>query len=146
MTSPRNTTILVVDDEEDTTTLLCELLQRRGHRAVGMSSASRCLEYLRSGIADVVVTDIQMPGMTGIELCRELHLRHPDLLSIVVTGVADLQHADAALRAGAYDFITKPVKWDLLEIAINRALDHLAVRRAVHRAGAAAEPPEKAGD
>ncbi len=145
MTSPRDTTILVIDDEEDTATLLCELLQRRGHRAVALLSGSRCLEYLRSGRADVVVTDIQMPGMTGIELCRELHLRHPDLLSIVVTGVADLQHADAAIRAGAYDFITKPVKWVRLESAINRALDHLAVRRAIHRAGAAVEPQEKAG-
>jgi two-component system response regulator HydG len=133
MTSERDSMILVVDDDEDTASLLCELLQRRGYRAEALSSGERCLEYLRSGIADVVITDVRMPGMSGIELCRELHVRHPDLLAIVLTGMADLESAVSAIRAGAYDFITKPVKADLLEIAIERAREHLAVRREVQR-------------
>jgi len=108
-------------------------LQRRGYRAEAFCSGGRCLEYLRSGVADLVITDIQMPGMTGIELCRELHVRRPDLLAIVLTGLAFLQHAIDAIRAGAYDFITKPVTPELLEIAIERALEHLAVRREVNR-------------
>jgi two-component system response regulator AtoC len=124
---------LVVDDEEDTPALLCEVLERRGYQAEAFSSGARCLEYLRSGVADLVITDIQMPGMTGIELCRELGLRHPDVLAIVLTGVADIQHAIDAMRAGAYDFMTKPVRVDLLEIAIKRACEHLAVRREVKR-------------
>jgi two-component system response regulator HydG len=133
MTSRRDSMILVVDDEEDTTMLLCELLQKRGYRAEAFSSGSRCLEYLRSHVADVVVTDIQMPRMSGIELCGELHVRHPDLLAIVLTGIAETHSAISAIRAGAYDFIMKPVTGDLLVIAINRALDHLAVRREVNR-------------
>jgi DNA-binding NtrC family response regulator len=126
-------TILVVDDEEDTAALLRDALTRRGYRALAVSSGIECLEYLRSGVADVVVTDVQMPGMSGIELCHELHLRHPDLLVIVLTGVVDLENAIAAIRASAYDFITKPVKFDVLDIAIKRALEHLAVRREVNR-------------
>jgi two-component system response regulator HydG len=131
---PRSdSTILVVDDDEDTAALLREVLERRGYRAVALSSGAQVLAYLRTEIADVVVTDVVMPGMSGIELCRELSVRHPDLLAIVLTGAADLQNAVRAIRAGAYDFITKPVKADLLEIAIQRALEHLAVRREFSR-------------
>jgi two-component system, NtrC family, response regulator HydG len=133
MRSHGDATILIVDDEEETAALLRDLLERRRYRAVAVSSGSECLEYLRSGIADVVITDVQMPGMSGLDLCRELHVRHPDLLAIVLTGVADLENAIGAIRSGAYDFITKPVKTDVLEIAIKRALDHLAVRREVTR-------------
>ena len=120
MISPRDSTILVVDDDEDTASLLCELLQKRGYRAEAFTSGSRCLEYLRNGVADVVV-DVQIREMTGIELCRELAVRHPDLLAIVLTG-GDLQHAISAIGTAAYDFIRKPVNLQLLEIAIQRAL------------------------
>jgi two-component system response regulator HydG len=133
MMPPRDSMILVVDDDDDTATLLCELLQQRGYRAAGFTSAGRCLEYLRSEVADVVVTDVQMPGMTGIDLCHELRVRHPELLPIVLTGIADVQNAVDAIRAGAYDFITKPVKSELLQIAIERALGHLAMRRELRR-------------
>ena len=126
-------TILIVDDEADSAAILRDLLARRGYRTVAVSSGMQCLEYLRSGVADIVITDIQMPVMSGIELCRELQARRPDLVPIVVTGVADLDNAIGAIRAGAYDFITKPVKLDLLEIAIQRALEHLAMRREVTR-------------
>jgi DNA-binding NtrC family response regulator len=128
--SPRDPTILVVDDEEDTANLLCELLQRRGYHAEAFTSASLCLEYLRTGVADVVITDVQMPGLTGIELCRELHVRHPDVLAIVLTGLSDLKNA---IHAGAYDVLRKPVPVELLEVAINRALEHRALRREVDR-------------
>src|ERR1044071_8308426 len=128
-----DSTILVVDDDEDTAALLREALDRRGYHAVARLSGPQCLEYLRSNIADVVVTDIQMPGMSGIDLCRELSVRHPDLLVIMLTAVAGLDHAISSIRVGAYDFITKPVRIDLLEIAIKRALDHLAMRREAKR-------------
>ena len=83
------------------------------------------LEHLRTTPADVVVTDVQMAGMSGIELCQELRQRHPDLLPIVLTGPGGLDTAIAAIRAGAYDFITKPVKVDALAIAVGRAIEHL---------------------
>jgi two-component system response regulator HydG len=132
-TRPQDSTILVVEDEEDTAALLREVLAYRGYRAVAVASGVQCLEYLRGAVADVVVTDILMPGMSGIDLCRELSVRHPDLLSIVLTGAADLENAVQAIRAGAYDFLAKPIRADLLDVAIHRALDHLAVRREVKR-------------
>lgn len=121
--------ILIVDDDEDSAVLLRDLLERRGYQAIAVTSADACLEYLRGGTADVVITDIQMPGISGIDLCRELGARHPDLLAIVLTGVANREHLVGAWRAGAYDLITKPAKAEVLELAIQRALTHLAVRR-----------------
>jgi len=129
--------ILIVDDDDDTRSLLCDALRGRGFDAHAVESAHACLERLRARSFDVVVTDVQMPGMSGVELCGQLHERHPDLLPIVLTGLGALDTAVAAIRAGAYDFITKPVKIDALEVAIRRALDHLSVRHEVKRLRAA---------
>ncbi len=134
-----NGTILLVDDDEDTRMLLCESLQRRGYTCETVASAAACLERVRSAAVDVVVTDIQMPGMSGIALCGELHERHPDVLSIVLTGVGDLEMAIGAIRAGAHDFLNKPVKVDALEIALRRAFEHLQVKREVRRLRAASD-------
>ena len=126
-------TIVVVDDEEDTRFLLGEILRRGGHDVLEAESASACLEILRARTVDLVVTDVQMPGMSGIGLCEILRDRHPDLLAIVVTGLGDLQTAVSAIRAGAYDFITKPANGESLRLTITRALEHLATRREVRR-------------
>lgn len=134
-----NGTILVVDDDEDTAELLADGLRRRGHVAEAVFSGHACLERVRELRADVVITDVEMPGVSGIDLCRALRVRHPDLLPIVLTGVGNLEMAIAAIRAGAYDFIPKPVKLDVLEVAIQRALEHLDVRREVRRLRQAAD-------
>jgi two-component system, NtrC family, response regulator HydG len=125
--------ILVVDDEQDTAMLLRDALRKRGFAVEAMHSAAACLEYLQTRVVDVVVTDVQMPGMSGIALCQELSIRHPDSRAIVLTGVGDIEKAVGAIRAGAHDFITKPVRTEVLEIAIRRALDHLEVKREVNR-------------
>jgi DNA-binding NtrC family response regulator len=128
-----NTTIIVVDDDEDTAALLRELLERRGYRSVAAGSGDRCLEFLRADVADVAIIDVQMPGMSGIELCRVLAARHPDVVAIVLTAVVDLSCAVDAIRAGACDTIMKPARIERLEIAIERALAHAASRREVGR-------------
>ena len=121
--------VLVVDDQPDAAELLCALLRKRGFDATALMSGQECLDHLRTHPGDVVVTDVQMPGMSGIELCAALRERHPDLLPIVITGDGDLETASAATRAGAHDFITKPVMIDAVEIAIARALQHLTLER-----------------
>jgi two-component system response regulator HydG len=128
-----NGTILIVDDEEDTAALLCDLLRKRGFDVAAVSSGQQCLEQLRGHPADVVMTDVQMPGMSGIELCATLRERHPDLLPIIITGQHDLETAIAAIRAGAFDFIVKPLKIEAVELAISRTLEHLALKREVKR-------------
>ena len=128
-----NGTILIVDDDDDTAVLLRDSLRKRGYDVDAVNSAQQCLERLRTDPADVVVTDVQMSGMSGIELCVELRQRYPDLLPLVLTGQGGLDTAIAAIRAGAYDFITKPVKVDALAIAVQRAVEHLSLQREVKR-------------
>ncbi len=125
--------ILVVDDQPDAAELLCALLRRRGYLATAVTSGQECLEHLQTHSADVVLTDVQMPGMSGIELCAALRERHPDLLPMVITGHGDFETAIAAIRAGAYDLITKPVKIDAVEVSVSRALAYLTLKREVKR-------------
>jgi two-component system response regulator HydG len=128
-----NGTILIVDDDEDTAALLRDLLRRCGLDVTAVGSGRQCLEQLRNHPADVVMTDVQMPGMLGTELCVTLRERHPDLLPIIVTGRSDPETAIAAIRAGAFDFITKPLEAHAVKIAVSRALEHLALKREVRR-------------
>jgi len=125
--------VLLVDDDEDTRTLISEGLSRRGFKVDAVASAAECLEWVRDRDVDVVVTDVQMPGMSGVELCEQLRLRHPHLLPIVLTGLATYDTAIAAVRSGAYDYLAKPVKMDALVVALERAFDHIAVSRQVRR-------------
>jgi two-component system, NtrC family, response regulator AtoC len=120
--------ILVVDDDIDTASLACEALRKRGFDARAVHSAEECLLRLQSLAADVVVTDVHMATVSGIELCRRIAQAHPDTLSIVITGETGLETAVAAMRAGAYDYITKPLKSDVLAVAVTRALDHVRLR------------------
>jgi two-component system response regulator HydG len=113
--------------------MLRGILRKRGLDVDAVTSGHAALEHLRTTPADVVVTDIHMPEMTGIELCRELRERHPELLPIVLTGQGGLEIAIAAIRAGAYDFLTKPVNGDALALAVGRALDQLSLTREVKR-------------
>ncbi len=137
--------ILIVDDEEDTAMLLRDALRRRGWTVDAVLSGADCLSYMRRDPVDVVISDVQMPGMTGIELCDQLYRRYPDCAPIVLTGFGQLDTAVAALRVGAWDFLTKPVKTEVLEVSIMRALDHFSLQREVKRltlARASSEPIE----
>jgi len=125
--------LLLADINLDAATALAEALRRRGLAASGVCSARACLDRLTREAVDVVVTDVQMPGTSGIELCRTLTERHPDLLPLVITGKGSVDMAIEAIRAGAYDFIMKPVAVDALELAVTRALTQLQLCREVVR-------------
>jgi DNA-binding NtrC family response regulator len=130
MTMPN---VLIVDDDEDTRTLLSEGLVRRGFAVDIAASAPECLEWVRDHDVDVVVTDVQMPGGSGVQLCEQLRERHPHVLSIVLTGLGTYDTAIEAVRSGAYDYLTKPVKVDVLVVALERAFKHLSVAREARR-------------
>ncbi|HEY5949441.1 MAG TPA: sigma-54 dependent transcriptional regulator [Kofleriaceae bacterium] len=125
--------VLIVDDDRDTAEMLRDGLKKRGFDAFAVFSGEECVEHLRSHPVDIVITDVQMPGMSGIELSSYLREHHRDVLVIVVTGQGGLDLAVAAIRVGAYDFITKPVKMDALAISVTRAIDHSNLRRELQR-------------
>ena len=125
--------VLVVDDDRDEGTLLQDLLTRRGHECLYTDKPEVALEHLAERDFDVVVTDVRMAGLTGIELCERIRIAHPDVPVIVITGQADVETAVAALRAGAWDFVTKPIDPRQLERAVTRAVEHRKTRSEVRR-------------
>ena len=116
--------ILVVDDDQALCELLEEDLARRGHQVWSARGVKPAGELLHQQEVDLVLTDLNMPGSSGIDFCAELHGNRPDLPVVIMTAFGSLETAIAALRAGAYDFVTKPVDLDLLNITLTRALQH----------------------
>jgi len=116
--------ILIVEDDPALCELLEESLVRRGHRVLSARGAGAAGEILHREEIDVVLTDLNMPGPSGIDLCTELSANRPDLPVVIMTAFGSLETAIAALRAGAYDFVTKPIDIDLLGFSLERALRH----------------------
>ena len=116
--------ILIVDDDRELRAMLAEDLIRRGWQAETAADAAEALDYAAANDLDVVLTDMNMPGLSGLELCERLAANRADVPVIVLTAFGSLDTAVAAIRAGAYDFVTKPVDTDLLSISLDRALKH----------------------
>jgi DNA-binding NtrC family response regulator len=113
--------VLVVDDDESMRELLGAELASRGYAPSLESSPERVLESLRQDRVDVVVTDLKMEGIDGVELCDRIVAAHPELPVIVLTAHGSMDAAVAALRVRAFDFLTKPPDFDALTSAIDRA-------------------------
>jgi two-component system response regulator HydG len=128
-----NESILLVDDDTDAGMLVCEGLRRRGFQVQVVDSASACLARLDQTLVGVVVTDVQMPGMSGIELCSILRARYPLVVPIVLSGLNTPKNSDAAAASGAFAFLAKPAKLSGLASVIREAFDH-ARRRALEPA------------
>jgi response regulator RpfG family c-di-GMP phosphodiesterase len=119
-----NGRILIVDDEQVIRDSLRHILHELGYAAEAASSGADALEQFRGpGDFDLVVTDLKMPGMTGIELLGRLREIDNQFVPIVVSGHPDSENVLAALKRGAYDFIQKPFRFDELEVILRRALE-----------------------
>jgi DNA-binding NtrC family response regulator len=125
--------ILIVDDDRSLCEMLAAGLVRRGFAAEWTTTADDAFARVRSRDLDVVVTDLNMKGMSGIELCERVVGDRPDLPVVVITAFGSLDTAIAAIRAGAYDFITKPFETDALALTLTRAVQHRALREEVRR-------------
>ena len=125
--------VLIVDDDTSMCELLAEGLVQHGYEARWHASPHDALAELAERNFDVVLTDINMRDMNGLELCQKATEAHPDLPVIVITAFGSMETAVQAIRAGAYDFITKPFDIDVVAIAIERAVKHSALTREVQR-------------
>jgi DNA-binding NtrC family response regulator len=125
--------VLVVEDEREMRAMLEKGLTRRGFTPVALPSADEALARLAAEDFDVVLTDLRMPGMDGLALCERIVLNRPDIPVVVVTAFGSLETAVAAIRAGAYDFVTKPIDVDALVLVLERAVQHRALRDEVRR-------------
>jgi DNA-binding NtrC family response regulator len=122
-------TILYVDDEPAIGMLLEDTLERAGHRPVGARSVSEAVQVLARGGVDLIISDYRMPGLTGLEFLNLLARDGYDVPLIMLTGFASIEHAVAAIKAGAIDYITKPVDPQQLELAVEQALTVVRLRR-----------------
>ncbi|MBT8136322.1 MAG: diguanylate cyclase [Gammaproteobacteria bacterium] len=122
--------ILVVDDDNAIRGIVAEVLSDDGHDVEEAESAEAALKRLESGGIDLVITDIRMAGMDGIGLLREIRRRDTAIQVIIMTSHASMDAAVSALKAGAYDFLTKPFEnLDVITETAKRALDAVRMSR-----------------
>ena len=125
--------VLLVDDDLELADGLADALRARGFAVTWKPTADAALAVLDSEPWDVLVTDIKLDGMSGLALCERVVANRPDLPVILVTAFGTMETAIAAIRTGAYDFVTKPFEVDMLELALGRAVRHRALREEVRR-------------
>src|SRR5512140_3020047 len=123
------TCILVVDDEESVATTIEAILKLDGHDVVAVTSGGEAIRLLNERQFDVVLTDLRLGDMDGIEVLKEVQRTAPDTAAIMLTGYASLESAIAALRSGAYDYLMKPSEVDELRATVNRAIERRQLRR-----------------
>ena len=122
--------ILVVDDEDTVRNVLYQVLSDDGHAVEAAASGEQALGIMDKESFALVITDIKMPGMTGLELLEKIKARYPDTQVIIITSHASLETAVSAIRHGAYDYLFKPFEdLDLISAAARRALEMVILTR-----------------
>lgn len=125
--------ILIVDDDRSTCELLAEYLTRSHFDVVWRCSASEAMLQVNEAEFDTVVTDLNMPDTDGIELCKRIVGSRENLPVVVITAYGSLDTAVSAIRAGAYDFVTKPFEREELILVLDRAVQHHQLKDEVRR-------------
>jgi len=123
--------ILIVDDEQIMCEMLADDLKRHGFQPTWCISSEKALDVLKTQSFDVLLTDLNLPNMNGIELCERIVANRPDTPVIVITAFGSMETAIAAIRAGAYDFVTKPIDTEFLVLALDRAVKHRGLQEKV---------------
>ncbi|MFP3938438.1 MAG: sigma-54-dependent transcriptional regulator, partial [Phycisphaerae bacterium] len=123
--------VLIVDDDQSMCLMLRDDLSHRGHTVHFHTNADEAFREFMAQPFDVVLTDLKMPGLDGIGFCNRLVENRPDVPVIVITAFGSLDTAVEAIRAGAYDFVTKPIERDMMALVIERALKHRSLQEQV---------------
>lgn len=129
----RRERVLVLDDDAEVVAYLVEMLAVEGYDAEGETRAEVALERVLADDFDLLVSDVEMPGMRGLELLSAVHARKPDQLILLITAFGSVDLAVRALREGACDFVTKPFRIEVLLHAVERALRERQMRREIVR-------------
>lgn len=115
--------LLIVDDEDALRESLKRVFLRDGYEVDAVSSSEDALRNIEEKTYDLIVTDIILPGMNGIELLRKLRQRKPDTKVIIITAYASIESAVASMKIGAYDYLVKPIDHSEIKSAIRKALE-----------------------
>jgi len=144
--STSNQRLLVVDDDSAMRALLASLFQQKGYPVEEAASADEALERAREADFDAVLSDIKMPGKTGIEMVGELRRIRPDTPVVLMTAFGSIDSAVEAMRAGAFDYITKPFEPDAVLLTVERALERRALEEENRRLRRAVDRTASLGD
>jgi two-component system response regulator AtoC len=121
--------ILVVDDEESVCSMICVLLQKEGYQVSGATGGEEALERLGEESFDLVLCDIRMPGMDGLQLLDRVGSLYPDVTVIMMSAFGTVDLAVEAMKRGAYDYISKPFKPDEVFLTMRKAQERETLRR-----------------
>jgi DNA-binding NtrC family response regulator len=116
--------VLVVDDDESLRWITQLQLEEGGYAVLTAADAEQALTQIQEENPSLVITDLKMPGMSGIELLKRIRAEHPETFVVVITAFGTVQTAVEAMKSGAYDYITKPIDHEELILIVNRALEH----------------------
>ena len=115
--------VLVIDDKPNIREVLSAILENEGYGVETCESAEKALEKIPKILPDLIVTDLKMPGIDGIELMKSVKAIDTHMPVILITAFGTISSAVEAIKAGAYDYLTKPIDYERLKILINRALN-----------------------
>jgi two-component system NtrC family response regulator len=121
--------ILIVDDEKVQREILAGFLSKQGYKSAAVEDGAKALERYSAGSFDLVLTDFRMPGMDGFTLLMELKRRNPEAVVVIMTAYGTVNTAVAAMKEGAYDYLTKPIDLDELLLRIQRVEREAALKR-----------------
>ena len=124
MSKPSSITVLVADDEPNIRRVFEAALSRDGYTVLTAENGKRALDLAHANAIDILVTDLIMPDMTGVELLQKLKAIHPTCAALVVTGYGTISSAVEAMRHGAYNYLPKPPDLDEIRVMIKKALEH----------------------
>lgn len=115
--------ILIVDDDDAIRDTLYELLSEQ-YVCQTAETAEKAVARLEADIYDVVLTDISMPGLSGLELLGHIRQKFSDTPVIIISGIGDQEHAQGLIKLGAFDFLLKPFKLEVVEKSVGRAVEY----------------------
>jgi DNA-binding NtrC family response regulator len=135
--------ILIVDDDDVSCRLFAEVLEGDGHEVYKAHSGEEALDRLRSDSYDLLLVDVRMPGITGLDVTRAMRQEQPELPIIVMTAFGSIETAVEAIHEGAFDYVSKPMNLDELKKIVSRALGQRELHAQSHRKLKQLEDPEQ---
>lgn len=133
--------ILVIEDDQDMCDMLSVGLKHRGYTVETFTSGINGLAAVGSILPDVILTDIHLPDKNGLEICKSIATNHPEIPVVIMTAFGSMDTAIAAIRAGAYDFVTKPLDLDILAMSLDRAVRYSNLQDTVRKLQDAVKHP-----
>jgi len=124
--------ILLVDDDPSSIELISEILQKTGLEVIIARDGEEALNRFLANSFELILTDLMMPKMGGIALLKEIKKKQKDAVVLIITGFGTIESDVSAIKAGAYDYISKPIKVDELELIIKRALEKRRLVKQLH--------------